>query len=144
MDAAAKEAWRRFSGEVEPLRPELYRYCRHLTRSPWDAEDVVQDTLARAFVTFATMSEPPQSVRAWCFRVATNLWLNRVRDVREAPTRDGVVPQPSVAPAPRDAREAGGTLIARLSPQERAAVVLKDVFALSLDEVAATLATTTG
>jgi len=27
----------------EPLRPELYRYCRHLTRSPWDADDLVQD-----------------------------------------------------------------------------------------------------
>jgi hypothetical protein len=35
--------WRRFLEEYEPLRGELYRYCRFLTRSPWDAEDLAQD-----------------------------------------------------------------------------------------------------
>jgi RNA polymerase sigma-70 factor, ECF subfamily len=29
-------SWHRFLDVYEPLRPELYRYCRHLTRSPWD------------------------------------------------------------------------------------------------------------
>jgi RNA polymerase sigma-70 factor (ECF subfamily) len=41
-------------------------------------------------------------------------------------------------------REAAGTLIARLAPQERAAVVLKDAFDLSLEEIATTLSTTVG
>jgi RNA polymerase sigma-70 factor (ECF subfamily) len=45
---------------------------------------------------------------------------------------------------PRIAREAAGTLIGQLSPQERAAVVLKDVFDLSLDEIAEALSTSTG
>lgn len=49
----------------EPLRPELYRFCRHLTRSPWEAEDVTQDALARAFVTLACMRDPPANPRAW-------------------------------------------------------------------------------
>jgi RNA polymerase sigma-70 factor (ECF subfamily) len=52
---ALKRTWRQFLDTYEPLRPELYRYCRHLTRSPWDAEDLAQDTLARAFVTLAQM-----------------------------------------------------------------------------------------
>lgn len=45
---------------------------------------------------------------------------------------------------PRAAREAAGTLLSQLAPQERAAVVLKDVFDFSLAEIADTLATTPG
>ena len=75
--------WRRFLEDYEPLRPDLYRYCRYLTRSPWDAEDLVQDVLARAFVTLAGAHEAPQNPRAWLFRVASNHWLNQVKRERE-------------------------------------------------------------
>src|SRR5262249_8931656 len=43
-----------------------------------------------------------------------------------------------------DVRDAGARLLQRLSPQERAAVVLKEVFDMTLDEIATLLATTTG
>ena len=43
-----------------------------------------------------------------------------------------------------EAREAGATLLARVSPQERAAILLKDVFDFALDEIAEILATTPG
>jgi RNA polymerase sigma-70 factor (ECF subfamily) len=142
LAAAARESWRRFRDTYEPLRPDLYRYCRHLSRSPWDAEDIAQDTMARAFVTLACMSEPPPNPRAWLFRVASNLWINRARRGREAPATR--VPEMATASEPRLGREAAGTLIAQLSPQERAAVVLKDVFDLSLKEVAEALETTPG
>jgi RNA polymerase sigma-70 factor (ECF subfamily) len=131
----------RFVERYEPLRSELYRYCRHLTRSPWDAEDLAQDTLARAFVTLGRMQEAPPNPRAWLFRVASNLWLDRLRRTREV---SGDVPEGVVPHEPRATREAAGTLIARLAPQERAAVVLKDVFEFSLEEVAEVLATTAG
>ena len=135
-------AVRRFYQDCEPHRPELYRYCRHLTRSPWDAEDLVQDTLARALVTRATLiGQEITNPRAWLFRVASNLWIDRVRRARE---ELGDVPETGVAPEPRAAREAAGTLIARLSPQERVAVVLKDAFELPLEDIAETLATTVG
>ncbi len=140
-----KTSWRRFLDTYEPLRPDLYRYCRHLTRSPWDAEDMAQETLMRAFVSLAVLAEPPASPRAWLFRVASNLWINRTRQARELPTGLGGEPeQVTTGPEPRATREAAGTLIAQLSPQERAAVVLKDAFGLSLDEIAAALSTTTG
>jgi RNA polymerase sigma-70 factor, ECF subfamily len=58
LAALARDACRRFSQSFEPLRPELYRFCRHLTHSPWDAEDLAQDTLARALVTLGTMLKP--------------------------------------------------------------------------------------
>ena len=51
LSGTVRSTWHRFLDVYEPLRPDLYRYCRYLTRSAWDAEDLAQDTLARAFVT---------------------------------------------------------------------------------------------
>lgn len=132
-------AWRRFLATYEPLRPELYRYCRCLTRSPWDAEDFAQDALARAFVTLAQMGTEPPNPRAWLLRVASRLWIDQARKRRDPPPAE----EPPRS-EPREIREAAGTLLVALSPQERAAVVLKDVFELSLEEIAEALTTTTG
>lgn len=140
---AVKRPWRQFLDTYEPLRPELYRYCRHLTRSPWDAEDLAQDTLARAFVTLGQMNAPPPNPRAWLFRVASNLWIDQRRRARHDSPK--LEPEVGIAIAePIATREAAGTLLGQLGPQERAAVVLKDVFDLSLEEVAETLSTTPG
>ena len=79
LPGAVAQNWRGFLDVCEPLRPELFRYCRYLTRSPWDADDLVQDTLARAFVTLACVHQELANPRAWLFRVASNVWLNRVR-----------------------------------------------------------------
>jgi RNA polymerase sigma-70 factor (ECF subfamily) len=54
------------------------------------------------------------------------------------------MPDPRAGDEPRATREAAGTLIAQLSPRERASVVLKDAFGLSLEEIAEALSTTTG
>jgi RNA polymerase sigma-70 factor (ECF subfamily) len=137
--------WQRFLDTFEPLRPELYRYCRYLTRSPWEAEDLVQDTFARGFVTLGTMFHALANPRAWLFRVASNLWIDRTRRAhREHDLLATSSPPPAPAGDTRDSREAAGTLLVQLAPQERAAVVLKDVFDLSLDEIAAALSTTVG
>jgi len=143
LAAVLRSSWCGFLDTYEPLRSDLYRYCRHLTRSPWDAEDLAQDTLARAFVTLGQMGEAPPNPRAWLFRVASNLWLDQLRRRRrEAPLGEHDVGTPVEDPlVPRDAAV---TLIGRLSPQERAAVVLKDVFDLSLEEIAEALSTTMG
>ena len=151
-----RATWHRFLDEIEALRPELYRYCRFLTRSPWDAEDLAQDALARAFVALGQTASEIENPRAWLFRIASNVWLNRARHARvdrehaSAPASGAWM---SSAPAsgasmsgsdPRDTREAAGTLLAQLAPQERAAVVLKDVFDFSIDDVAGLLSTTPG
>jgi RNA polymerase sigma-70 factor, ECF subfamily len=141
LAAAVEAPWHRFLEEMEPLRPELYRYCRYLTQSPWDAEDVVQDSLARAFVTLGCVKQPIDNPRAWLFRVASNLWLNRVRRAQNSPEP---APAEAAENEPRETREAAGTLLTALSAQERAAVVLKDVFDFNLEEVAEALATTVG
>ena len=143
LASVLRSSWHGFLDAYEPLRSDLYRYCRHLTRSPWDAEDLAQDAMARAFVTLGQMGEPPANPRAWLFRVASNLWLDQLRRrSREEPldARD----EPAVASHSRAAREAAGTVLGQLGPQERAAVILKDVFDLSLEEIAEALSTTTG
>ncbi len=136
-------SWHRFLEIYEPLRSDLYRYCRHLARSAWDAEDLSQDALARAYVTLGQLGEAPPHPKAWLFRVASNLWIDQVRRRRaDAPIlagADGARP----GPEPIASREAAGTLLSQLAPQERAAVVLKDVFDFSLEEVAEALSTST-
>lgn len=140
LRGSVRENWQRFLDTYEPLRPELYRYARHLTRSPWDAEDLAQESLARAFVLVAQMSAPPPNPRAWLLRVASNAWIDRVRRAKlELPPAE----EP-ITSDPRAAREAAGTVLALLAPQERAAVVLKDAFDLSLEEVSGILGTTVG
>jgi RNA polymerase sigma-70 factor (ECF subfamily) len=143
LAAALRSSWQAFLDTYEPLRSPLYRYCRHLTRSAWDAEDLAQEAMARAFVTLGQMGEAPPNPRAWLFRVASNLWFDQLRRRR----REEPLAEQHAATGtsdPRLSREAAGTLLGQLSPQERAAVVLKDAFDLSLEEIAEALSTTTG
>lgn len=140
LRSSVELSWHRFLDVYEPLRPELYRYCRHLTRSPWDADDLVQDALFRAFVKLGCLNEAPANPRAWLFRIASNLWLDRVRARRP----EGDAPGVRGAPDAQALREAAGTLLSQLSPQERAAVVLKEAFDFTLEEIAEALSTTTG
>jgi len=141
LPTTLRASWHAFLESFADLRPELYRYCRHLTKSPWDAEDLAQDTLARAFVTLGQLGSAPPNPRAWLFRVASNLWIDRMRQKRSEAL---LVQDEPPAIDPRTTREAAGTLLGQLSPQERAAVVLKDVFDLSLEETAEALSTTVG
>jgi RNA polymerase sigma-70 factor (ECF subfamily) len=141
LHSEIQRPFRRFLEEYEPLRGDLYRYCRFLTRSPWDAEDLVQDVLARAFVTLAGANEPPPNPRAWLFRVASNHWINQAKRSRRTSAAEV---EPSTEPDPRGPREAAGSLVAQLAPQERAALVLKEVFDFSLEDVAAALSTSVG
>jgi RNA polymerase sigma-70 factor (ECF subfamily) len=139
-----RKAWHEFIDETESTRPELYRYCRGLTGTVWDAEDLVQETLVRTFVRFAEIHDPIENPRAYLFRVASNLWIDRFRGMRE--TDASVVPETASpdTPLPRELRDAASQLVSALPPQERAAVLLKDVFDLTLEEAALALKTSVG
>ena len=141
--AATRAARRDFLIAVEEHRPALYRYCRGLTRDPWDAEDLVQDALAKAFAVAAQTHEPILRPLPWLLRVATNTWIDAVRRRREVPAE---VADLAAVPAadPLEVRDALHELVAVLSPQERAALVLKDVFDLPVVEVARLVGTTEG
>ncbi|PZR09828.1 MAG: RNA polymerase subunit sigma-24 [Archangium gephyra] len=135
-----RSLWQRFLDGYEPQRPALYRYCRQLTGNPWDAEDLTQDTLLRAFGALGTLFQDVPKPRAWLFRIASNLWIDRARRSALRPPAGFALQSTD----PRDVREAAGELFAQLSPQERAALVLKESFDLTLDEIAEVLNTTVG
>ena len=146
LQAELRGAWVRYLDLVEPLRNGLHRYCRRLTGNVWDAEDLAQETLLRAFGSLGAGNPEVRSPRSYLLRIATNLWIDVVRRRKtEGTARTPAPPQPE-EPAEHSglARDAGAALFERLAPQERAAVMLKDVFDLSLAEIAELLETTAG
>lgn len=145
LGQSVRGARMKFLESLEPLRPELHRYCRSLAGEPWDAEDLVQETLLRAFAKMGEIHFALERPRAWLFRIATNVWIDRTRRSEPASLPEGW-DQASGEPAPTtpELREALERLALGLPPRERAAVLLKDVFDLSLEEVAAALGTTRG
>jgi RNA polymerase sigma-70 factor (ECF subfamily) len=74
----------------------LYGAALRLTRSPRDAEDLVQDTYLKAFRFFDTF-EKGTNVKAWLFKILTNTFINKYRrkvkerEIAEAPAEDVVL-----------------------------------------------------
>jgi RNA polymerase sigma factor (sigma-70 family) len=143
-------AYRQFLALIHDIRPELHRYCARMTGSVIDGEDVVQDTLARAYYELSRLRELP-ALRTWVFRIAHNCAIDylRRRDRRadDRPlegSRD--FPDDAVgADAALERAEAVHVAIARfvaLAPAQRACVILKDVLDYSLEDIAAMLDTT--
>ncbi len=144
-----RTAWHRFVDDTAALRPALNEYCRRLTGNLWDAEDLVQDALLRAFGQWGTTAPPIRNPRAYLLRTATNVWIDtlRRREIAARATDPALDPPPSSGVGPETAgrlRDAGTRLLHRLSPQERAAVVLKELFDMPIDEIAPLLATSPG
>jgi RNA polymerase sigma-70 factor, ECF subfamily len=139
--AAARE---RFLDLVAQVRPELHRYCARMTGSVFDGEDVVQDTLAKAYFALAEMEEPPP-LRPWLFRIAHNTAMDFLRRY-ERRNVDVVAEVPESASEERGADpglvEAALAVFAALPAQQRSALALKDVLGHSLEETAATMGTT--
>ena len=139
-------AWHRYLDLLNPFRPALHAYCRRLTRNLWDAEDLAQDTLLRAFGSLGRHHDPIRNPRAYLLRTATNVWIDQLRrrEFEAKALAESQEPATAEAPSEGAVRDAGRTLLERLAPQERAAVILKDVFDMSLEESAEVLETTPG
>ena len=68
----------RFKQEAIPLLDSLYGAALRMTRNPADAEDLVQDTMMRAYRSFSSF-EPGTNIKAWLFRILTNAYINTYR-----------------------------------------------------------------
>ena len=64
-----------FEAQALPLMPQLYGAALRWTRNPSDAEDLVQETFAKAFVAWAKF-EQGTNLKAWLFRIMTNTHIN--------------------------------------------------------------------
>jgi RNA polymerase sigma-70 factor, ECF subfamily len=161
-----------FETHAEPYRRELLAHCYRMTGSLHDAEDLVQETLLRAWKAYDRF-EGKSSMRTWLHRIATNTCLTALegRQRRPLPTGLGapssdpaaelverrevpwLEPLPDLTVDPADpsvivgsresVRLAFVAALQYLSPRQRAVLLLRDVLQWKAAEVAAAIGTTT-
>ena len=68
----------RFEREVVPLHEVLYQHALHMCHNHADAEDLVQDTMVKAYSSFHSFV-PDTSLKAWLYRIQTNTYINGYR-----------------------------------------------------------------
>jgi RNA polymerase sigma-70 factor (ECF subfamily) len=138
------------TAQFQSLRSQLFSVAYRMLGSAAEAEDVVQDAWLRA----ASSPEQPTSARAWLTTVVTRLCLDRLKAART--TREQYVGPWLPEPVPTGAIESAEDVISRresvtmafltlletLSPAERAAFLLREVFDADYADVARVLETT--
>jgi RNA polymerase sigma-70 factor, ECF subfamily len=144
-----------FERDVVPYMKELYPSALRMTRNPSDAEDLVQETVAKAYRAFHQF-EPGTNLRAWLYRIMSNTYVSAYRKKRREPLQslyDDIEAAPAAAGGLNEpARSAEAEALDRLAdsdimqalrelPDEfRTAVYLVDVEGYPYKEVAEMLA----
>jgi RNA polymerase sigma-70 factor, ECF subfamily len=149
-----------FEQQVRPYLAQLQSAALRMTRNSSDAEDLVQETLAKAYVAFHQFT-PGTNLRAWLNRILSNTFVNNYRKTRRepalapAPGLDDNWQQADDAFAPV-ARSAEAEALDRLTDSEvlralrdlpedfRTAVYLADIEGYAYREVAAMMGTPIG
>jgi RNA polymerase sigma-70 factor (ECF subfamily) len=144
---------RRFETEVLPHLDAMHRTATRLTRTPSDADDLVQDAVLKAY-RFFDHYEAGTNVRAWLLKVMTNVFYSKYRrdnlesQVRALsehdPVADGWMSMATMAPSREPERLAERALlegnvlraVGELPDDFRAVLVLADVEGLTYREVA--------
>jgi len=140
-----RRGWFLYLQDIEPERPRLFRYCRKLTGNVWDAEDLVQDTMLKGFGLLAHHDNGVLQWGPYLARIASNLWIDQKRKSQPLSLDDVAEPTtPATAETAAAIREGGRALMTYLSPQERCAIVMKEVFEYTIKEIANLLETTEG
>lgn len=83
---AEKNTTAEFEAQMLPHLDSLYRTALSMTRNAQDADDLVQETVIRAFQFFAQF-QSGTNARAWLFRILTNLYINSYRKRHREPER---------------------------------------------------------
>jgi RNA polymerase sigma-70 factor (ECF subfamily) len=159
-----------FEQRTNPFRRELLAHCYQMLGSVHDAEDLLQDTLLRAWRAFDRYDEERASLRTWLYRIATNTCLTALEKRTRRPLPTGLVgpsddplapmvrgqevvwlqPFPDAKLDPADLVASRGSLrlavvaaMQLLPARQRAVLILRDVLDWSASEAAEALDTTT-
>lgn len=141
---ALDSARRQFLALVEPIRPDLHRYCARMTGAVADGEDVVQQVLARAYYELSQLQQMP-ALRPWLFRMAHNACIDHWRHESHRRTEAldaalDIADEPAHEPDSQLARAQAVRLamsrFLELAPAQRGCVILKDVLDHTLNEIA--------
>ena len=113
---------RRFEQDVVPFLGQLYPAALRMTRNPTDAEDLVQETSAKAYAAFHQF-RPGTNLKAWLHRILANTFINsyrkRRREPRQASSGDFQEWQLPADPLPAQARSAEAEALDRLADSEK-------------------------
>jgi RNA polymerase sigma factor (sigma-70 family) len=136
-----------FEALVQRYQPRLLAFCRHMLGSQEDAEDVLQEVFAAAFSAICA-DERPINARPWLYRIARNRCLNHLRrpqpagqDSMDVFERDGGITTADTV----DRREELRSIVADvrgLPETQRTALLLREIDALSYDQIAQAMDTT--
>jgi RNA polymerase sigma-70 factor (ECF subfamily) len=131
-----------FEAFMTDIRPELHRYATRMTGSVIDGEDVVQEALIKANVSFSVLTSHV-NLRGWLFRITHNKAIDHLRRSRNEPLElldeHPMTEEPDL---PLEEKELTGIALSvflRLSPRQRSCVILKDVLGYSLVEISEAL-----
>ena len=83
-DARLDDLASRFVRDAVPLVDQLHRMARRYTRSHDDAEDLVQETLAKAYAGFSSFKEGT-NIRGWLFTIMNHTWISAYRTGKRRP-----------------------------------------------------------
>src|SRR5260221_917219 len=122
------------------LIPRLRRYARALVGDRSSADDLVQDTLERAWAQLH-LYRRGTDLRAWLFTVMHNVYVNQLRAARPVAQLDEEMPELAQAARETDTlvlRDLDAA-IRRLPPEQREALLLVALAEMSYDEAAGTL-----
>ena len=128
------------AASFDPLRPRLARVAYRMLGSVADAEDVVQDAFIRWMGTSRNEVREPE---AFLRRIVTRLCLDQLKSARrQREVYTGTwLPEPVVEEVEEEEDITLPLMLAleRLSPMERAAFLLHDVFGIGFEEIAVTI-----
>ncbi|WP_339284931.1 RNA polymerase sigma factor [Oceanobacillus sp. FSL K6-3682] len=132
---------REFKQIIEPYRTDLWRYCLNLTQSPWDAEDLVQETLLKSLSVLAKLFQSVDT-KAYLFKIATNLWIDQKRKQKhiDLPYND-LLFQDISATESFQLMENLSELVSHLTPTQYIALVLTEAFQFKGKEAAEIMST---
>jgi RNA polymerase sigma-70 factor, ECF subfamily len=75
----------RFERDAIPLLDQLYGGALRMTRNPADAEDLLQETMVKAYAGFRSFREGT-NLKAWLYRILTNTYINSYRKKQRQPS----------------------------------------------------------
>lgn len=124
---------------------DLWAFCRYITGSPWDGEDLYQETMLKSFALLPQRWSEITEKKQYLFRVATNTWLDLCRKTKRDMGVLEEVSEPLVDfTEPLLLEEVLVSLATILTPKQNAAFLLMDVFQFNAAEVASFIHSTPG
>ncbi len=157
---SAEQRRKRFEADALQYMNQLYSAALRYTKNPADAQDLVQDTYAKAYVSFHQF-EPGTNLKAWLYRILTTTFINTYRkDQRRPQLSDQELEDWQIADASSHTSDQGKSAedvalenlpdsdikraLAEIPEEFRIAVYLADVEGFSYKEIAEIVGVPTG